>query len=133
MFNTGLELVTGLTDIPLFLECLFIARVAHKAKGDSQIKRGWIELGLTVSVTVLIGVVLHCVVIDNGLLRFLWPAEYILMMDSVRRFWLQMISVTKGAETSKKWKGAINVFCLVSCVLNTYFYFAFSKKNLTFP
>jgi len=99
--TSGSELITGLSDLPLFIASLIMTAVSVRSRGSGRVKSAWTALSAVLSVTVFFGGMLHIVRLDEKYMRWLWPAVYTLMTLLAAMFWIQIIRIYRGEETAR--------------------------------
>jgi hypothetical protein len=116
--NSTDELLSGLSNIPLFLCGIGMCTAALRSGGKGAVRKNWIIISVLLCFTLLTGVFVHTVKLSSELLRVLWPFIFLLITELVRRFWLQMIRIFKGPETERKVRIPVTIFAFVTAAVN---------------
>lgn len=117
-YNTGSELVTGLSDLPLLAVSLAMTAVSAENRKKGPLGRGWFSLSVTVAVTLLAGAVLHSVHIGERYLRIFWPLEYALITALTAMLWIQILRIFRPDSVSRRTVALITVFGALTAVVN---------------
>ncbi|MBP0970203.1 MAG: hypothetical protein J5744_08670 [Oscillospiraceae bacterium] len=122
--NKGAELMSGLSDVPLFAVCLVMifSTAAYRKKG--ALGRGWFLMTVTLAITLLAGILLHIIHLPESLLRILWPLEYALIGTVTAVFWIQVLRIFKP-ETAEKGRVLITALAAAVSVVNGVVRFLF--------
>lgn len=117
-YNSGAELVTGLSDLPLFAISLILLYVSAGNRKKGPVGRGWFMLCMTVSVTLIAGAVVHSVHMDERYLRIIWPLEYALITALTAMLWVQILRLFRPAAVSGRNIALIAVFGVIDSTVN---------------
>ena len=118
--NGTAELLSGLSNIPLFMCGIAMYLSAARSRRKGNIRKNWMIIAVLLCFTVIIGIFVHTVRIGTGLLRIIWPLVFLAITELVRRFWLQMIRVLRGEETLEEHRKVITVFAFVTAAVNGF-------------
>lgn len=116
--NGTAELLSGLSNVPLFFCGLAMCLAAAQSGGRGKTKRNWIIISVLLCFTLLLGIFVHTVKLSTGFLRVFWPFVFFLITELVRRFWIQMVRIFRGSDAEKRFSGPVTAFGYISAAVD---------------
>lgn len=116
--STGEELMTGLSDIPVFTASLAVVCAAFRRRKDGRIGRNWFWLSVWLAAASLAGVVFHVFDFKERVMRVAWPFEFLIITELSALIWIQIVGIVSPESMGERTRKAITVYSLIVSAVN---------------